>query len=56
MSKNVVKIILIAADARNKSLATLYSLDRKPHLNPQPNDRGLQITNEFYNLVKEWLK
>lgn len=37
-------------------LATLYSLDRKPHLNPQPNDRGLQITNEFYNLAKEWLK
>jgi hypothetical protein len=38
-------------------IATLYSLDKdNPKSNPQPNIRGLQIANEFYNLAKEWLK
>lgn len=38
-------------------IATLYSSQHKnPHSNPQPNDRGLQIVNEFYGLAKEWLK
>lgn len=38
-------------------IATLYSLSKdNPKSNPQPNGRGLQITNEFYNLAKEWLK
>ena len=38
-------------------IATLYSLKGKtPHAHPQPNDRGLQITNEFYKLAKEWLR
>ena len=37
-------------------IATLYSRkDKAPHSNPQPNDRGLQIANEFYQLAKEWL-
>ncbi len=37
-------------------IATLYSLEhRNPHSNPQPNDRGLQIANEFYKLAKEYL-
>jgi len=37
-------------------LASLYSLKKDPHSNPQPNDRGLQITNEFYKLAQDWLK
>ena len=37
-------------------LATLYSLSRAPHSNPQPSDRGTQIAGEFYNLVQEWLQ
>ena len=38
-------------------IATLYSLkDRTPHPHPQPNDRGLQIANEFYKLAQEWLR
>ena len=36
-------------------IATLYSLDRTPHANPQPNSRGLQIVNEFIILAKEIL-
>lgn len=36
-------------------LATLYSLSRVPHANPQPSDRGNQIAGEFYDLAKEWL-
>lgn len=28
---------------------------KRPHADPQPNDRGLQIANEFYKLAKEWL-
>lgn len=36
-------------------LATLYSLSRTPHSNPKPNDRGIQIAGEFYNLAKTWL-
>lgn len=37
-------------------IATLYS--RKyttPHSKPKPNERGLQISGEFYRLVREWL-
>ncbi len=38
-------------------IATLYSLKGKsPHPDPQPNDRGLQIANEFYQFAKEWLR
>jgi len=39
-----------------KILASLYSMDKTPHSNPQPNNRGLQIVNEFYSLAKKWLK
>jgi len=42
---------------RPEIIATLYSLKHKdPHNNPQPNDRGLQIINEFYKLAQDWLK
>lgn len=37
-------------------LASLYSLSRTPHKDPQPNSRGLQIANEFYKLAQDWLK
>lgn len=38
-------------------IATLYSLPKdNPKSDPQPNERGLQIANEFYNLAKLWLK
>lgn len=38
-------------------IATLYHLKHKdPHARPKPNDRGLQITGEFYNLAQEWLQ
>ena len=38
-------------------IATLYSLKGKPpHSHPKPNDRGLEIANEFYQLAKEWLR
>jgi len=46
-------------DISNKPeiLATLYSLPRrKPHKNPQSNSRGIQITTEFYQLAKEFIK
>lgn len=36
-------------------IATLYSLYKRPHPNPQPNERGLQISSEFYLLAKEFL-
>ena len=37
-------------------IATLYSKKHvDPHPDPQPNDRGLQIADEFYKLAKEWL-
>ncbi len=35
-------------------IATLYSLYKRPHSNPQPNERGLQISNEFYQLAKDF--
>ena len=38
-----------------KILASLYSLGKRPHSDPQPNDRGLQIVNEFYKLAQDWL-
>jgi len=42
---------------RPEIIATLYSLSYdKPHSKPKPNERGLQIANEFYNLAKEWLQ
>ncbi len=38
-------------------IATLYSLKhRDPHPDPQSNDRGLQIANEFCKLAQEWLR
>ena len=38
-------------------VATLYHLPyKKPHGAPEANARGLQITEEFYQLAKEWLK
>lgn len=37
-------------------LTSLYSMEKTPHSSPQPNDRGLQIVNEFYKLANEWLK
>lgn len=42
---------------RPEIIATLYSLeDVKPHNDPKPNNRGLQIANEFYKLAEDWLK
>lgn len=58
----MLKIILIATDTKRKNLVfvdenlKVYSMKKDPHSNPQPNNRGLQIVNEFYNLAKEWLK
>ncbi|MFY9462565.1 MAG: hypothetical protein WAP52_00055 [Candidatus Sungiibacteriota bacterium] len=41
---------------RPEIIATLYHLPYiDPHAHPQPNDRGLQIANEFYKLAREWL-
>lgn len=40
---------------RPEIIATLYSLKRNPHPDPAPNERGLQIVDEFYPLAKEWL-
>ena len=41
---------------RPEIIATLYHLGHKnPRMHPEPNDRGLQITNEFSLLAKEWL-
>lgn len=37
-------------------IATLYSLRKNPHPHPRPNERGLQIANEFYKLAKQWLQ
>lgn len=38
-------------------IATLYSLSKdNPKINPQANDRGLQIANEFYKLAQDWLR
>src|SRR3989339_773239 len=42
---------------RPEIITTLYSLSAdNPKSNPQPNDRGLQIANEFYNIAKDWFK
>lgn len=41
---------------RPEIISTLYSMYKLPHANPQANARGLQITNEFYPLVKKWLR
>lgn len=37
-------------------IATLYSKSGKPHPDPESNDRGEQIADEFYYLAKEILK
>ncbi len=37
-------------------IATLYSLYKEPHAHPEPNERGLQIAGEFYQLAKAWLQ
>ena len=35
-------------------IATLYHLEyRRPHAHPEPNERGIQIVNEFYPMAKE---
>jgi hypothetical protein len=41
-----MKIILVATNAKGKT----------PHAHPQPNDRGIQIADEFYKLAQEWLR
>ena len=42
---------------RSEIIATLYHLPyRRPHADPHPNDRGLQIIKEFYPLAKKWLR
>lgn len=41
---------------RPEILASLYSMRKAPHLHPEPNERGLQIANEFYRLAKAWLR
>jgi len=46
----------IDLNENSEVLASLYSMKKDPHSNPKPNNRGLQIVNEFYNLAKEWLK
>ena len=42
---------------RPEIIATLYSIGRgkPPHGNPQPNKRGLQISDGFYRFAREWL-
>ena len=47
----------IDLSARPEIIATLYHLPYKnPHGTPEANARGLQITEEFYQLAKEWFK
>lgn len=46
----------VGIDLSPDIIATLYSLDREPHSNPQPNERGLQIASEFYKLAQEILQ
>lgn len=36
-------------------IATLYHLFKLPHFNPEANDRGTQISQEFYALARNWL-
>lgn len=45
-------------DLKNKPeiIGSLYSLGRKPHANPEANDRGRQIAGEFYQIAKKALK
>ena len=46
-------------DTMPEIVSTLYHLPddkKKPHGNPQPNERGLQIAHEFYKLAKEWFQ
>ena len=45
-------------DTMPEIIATLYHLPddkKKPHGNPQQNERGSQIAGEFYKLAKVWL-
>ena len=44
-------------DISNKPeiVGSVYSQYHKPHSNPEPNDRGLQIAGEFYTLAKKIL-
>ncbi len=47
----------IDLSAKSEIIATLYHLPYKsPHGNPDSNERGLQIANEFYSLAKWWLQ
>ncbi|OHA04207.1 MAG: hypothetical protein A3J10_01245 [Candidatus Sungbacteria bacterium RIFCSPLOWO2_02_FULL_54_10] len=42
---------------RPEIIATLYHLPhRPPRTQPESNDRGLQIADEFYKLAKQWLR
>lgn len=41
---------------RTEILATLYHLPYKtPHGDPKANERGAQISTEFYKLAQKWL-
>ncbi len=42
----------IGLDLSPEIVASLYSLGKAPHVNPTPNDRGLQIVGEFMPLAK----
>lgn len=47
----------IDLEQRPDILATLYHLDYiNPHDDPHPNERGIQIATEFYELSKTWFK
>ena len=46
-------ISFVDLSKRPEIIGTLYSIgDGEPKTNPQPNDRGLQIANEFYSIAK----
>lgn len=56
--KFIIDTWKLGIDISNKPeiIATLYSLgEKKSHSNPKPNERGLQIVNEFYPLAKKFL-
>lgn len=40
---------------RLEIISTLYHLYKKPHFNPEADNRGIQIMQEFYPLAKNWL-
>jgi hypothetical protein len=42
----------VGLDLSPEVVATLYSLGKTPHANPEPNSRGLQIVNEFMEIAR----